>query len=172
MGRRLPCPGIDLKYLTPIRCLVYNEKHGISQVKGASGEMERSIEIEVRSTEIDELGHVNNAKYLEYLEWGREDWYDRTGLGAEQLSAKNLGTVLVHLKINYRREARKGDRLHIVTRPKRKGNSSFVLKQDIVNENGQLVADAEVTVVLFDLTKRKSVPLPAEFGPIFEEAND
>ncbi len=39
--------------------------------------MEATIEIPVRSTEVDYLGHVNNAKYLEYMEWGREGWYSQ-----------------------------------------------------------------------------------------------
>ena len=42
--------------------------------------METSLEIVVRPTEIDVNGHVNNAKYVEYLEWGREEWYERNGL--------------------------------------------------------------------------------------------
>lgn len=129
--------------------------------------MESAIEIEVRSTEIDELGHVNNAKYLEYLEWGREDWYELAGLGTDKMMAKNIGTVLVNLNINYRREARKGEHLRIVTRPERKGNTSFVLKQEIYNREAQLVADADVTVVTFDLKERKSVPLPDEVVNVF-----
>lgn len=44
--------------------------------KGEDG-VETVIEIEVRPTEIDVMGHVNNAKYLEYMEWGREDWYNQ-----------------------------------------------------------------------------------------------
>ena len=35
--------------------------------------MEVILETVVRCTEIDVNGHVNNAKFVEYLEWGRED---------------------------------------------------------------------------------------------------
>jgi thioesterase III len=35
--------------------------------------MKTAIQIEVRPTELDNMGHVNNAKFLEYMEWGRED---------------------------------------------------------------------------------------------------
>lgn len=130
--------------------------------------MESVIQIEVRSTEIDEVGHVNNAKYLEYLEWGRENWYDLTGFGADRLSEKNIGTVVVNLNINYRREARKGEHLKIVTRPVQKGNTSFVLKQEIFNREKQRVADAEVTIVIFDLIKRQSTPIPASLVHVFQ----
>ena len=81
------------------------------------------------STEIDVLGHVNNAKYLEYLEWGREDWYNRIGLPFEAFSEMGVGTVTVNININYRKEARLGEKLTIRTRPLRKGKSSFVLEQ-------------------------------------------
>lgn len=130
--------------------------------------METSIQIEVRSTEIDVLGHVNNAKYLEYLEWGREDWYNRIGLPFDAFSEMGVGTVTVNININYRKEARLGERLTIWTRPLRKGKSSFVLEQIIDNERGERVADAHVTSVTVDLEKRKSVPLPPELGKWFE----
>jgi thioesterase III len=32
--------------------------------------METAHEIVVRPTEVDVNGHVNNAKYVEYMEWG------------------------------------------------------------------------------------------------------
>jgi YbgC/YbaW family acyl-CoA thioester hydrolase len=38
--------------------------------------MEAGLETVVRCTEIDINGHVNNARYVEYLEWGREEWYE------------------------------------------------------------------------------------------------
>ena len=47
--------------------------------------METTLEIVVRPTEIDVNGHVNNAKYVEYLEWGREEWYESNGLPYERL---------------------------------------------------------------------------------------
>ncbi len=129
--------------------------------------METSIQIEVRSTEIDVLGHVNNAKYLEYLEWGREDWYNRIGLPFDAFSEMGVGTVTVNININYRKEARLGEKLTIRTRPLRKGKSSFVLEQIIDNERGERVADAHVTSVTVDLKERKSVPLPPELGKWF-----
>ncbi|MGI6125756.1 MAG: acyl-CoA thioesterase [Planifilum sp.] len=130
--------------------------------------METSIQIEVRSTEIDVLGHVNNAKYLEYLEWGREDWYNRIDLPFDLFTEMGVGTVTVNININYRKEARLGEKLTIRTRPLRKGRSSFVLEQVIDNERGERVADAQVTSVTVDLKERKSVPLPQKLAKWFD----
>ncbi|MDR6225947.1 acyl-CoA thioesterase [Desmospora profundinema] len=132
--------------------------------------METSIQIEVRPTEIDVMGHVNNAKYLEYMEWSREDWYNRSQLPFDVFTDMNVGTVTVNININYRKEARLGEKLTIFTRPIKKGRTSYVLEHEIVNDQGERVADAEVTSVTIDLEKRKSVPLPADLARQFDVA--
>lgn len=123
-------------------------------------QMKTSITIEVRPTEIDVMGHVNNAKYLEYMEWSREDWYNQSELRFDTFTEMGIGTVTVNININYRKEATLGQKLTISTEPIRKGRSSFVLKHEIFNEQNERVADAEVTSVTIDLHERKSVPIP------------
>lgn len=130
--------------------------------------METFIQIEVRPTEIDVMGHVNNAKYLEYMEWSREDWYNRSGLPFDVFTERNIGTVTVNININYRKEARLGEKLTIFTRPVKKGRSSYVLEHIISNQQGERVADALVTSVTIDLEKRKSVPLPPPLAQRFD----
>ncbi len=125
--------------------------------------METSIEIPVRSTEVDFLGHVNNAKYLEYMEWGREDWYKKTGYSFDCLAGKGLGTATVNINIDYIGECYMGDLLIIKTCPVKAGNSSFVKLQQIYKrESMEKVCAAHVTTVVFDLQTRKSVPIPAD----------
>jgi len=83
--------------------------------------METFLSIIVRPTEVDVNGHVNNAKYVEYLEWGREEWYERNGLPYDRLHALGAITVTVNINLNFRRECRQGENLTIVTRPQRAG---------------------------------------------------
>lgn len=122
--------------------------------------MEVCLPIEVRSTEIDVMGHVNNAKYLEYLEWGREEWYNQAKLPFDEFTAMGIGTVTVSIHIQYRKEATLGEKLMVKTKPLRCGNSSFVFFQEIHNEKKEVIADAEVISVTIDLQNRKSKPLP------------
>jgi thioesterase-3 len=129
--------------------------------------MDACLEIEVRSTEIDVMGHVNNAKYLEYLEWGREEWYNRAKLPFAEFTAMKVGTVTVSIHIQYRKEATLGEKLLIVTKPQRCSRSSFTFYQEIRNNKGEVVADAEVISVTIDLTTRKSTPLPDELRRYF-----
>lgn len=122
--------------------------------------MLNELEIEVRSTELDTLGHVNNAKYLEYLEWGRFAWVAEAGVPLDALARDGLGTAIVHVDISFRREARLGERLTIRTRLAGMGTSSFRIGQDVVNASGETVAEAVVTSVMFDTRARRAAPIP------------
>lgn len=128
--------------------------------------MEVVLPIVVRCTEIDVNGHVNNAKYVEYLEWGREEWYDRQGFSHGRLLELGAVTVVVNIQLNLRQACRQGDLLRIVTRAERRGRTSFVLDQRI-EKDGAAAADAVVTLVTVDPTHGRSRPLPEEFARLF-----
>ncbi|EFM12526.1 thioesterase superfamily protein [Paenibacillus curdlanolyticus YK9] len=130
--------------------------------------MKVSLDLIVRSTEIDVNGHVNNAKYLEYLEWGREEWYDANALHYDVFKTLGVQTVTVNINISYRKECRQGDRLIVTTEPQSIGRSSYVLKQEIVNEHGELCADALVTSVTMNIETRKSHAVPDALRARFE----
>lgn len=129
--------------------------------------MKTSIELTTRTTEIDIMGHVNNAKYLEYMEWSREDWYNQIGLPFDAFSELGIGTVTVNINIDYLKELRLGQAITITTEPVRKGNTSFVLKHEIHNEQNELVTTALVTGVIIDFEKRKSTALPKQLANQF-----
>jgi thioesterase III len=128
--------------------------------------METALDIVVRPTEVDVNGHVNNAKYVEYMEWGREEWYERQGLAYDRLFALGAVTVTANLNLNFRRECRQGEVLVITTRPERLGRTSFVLRQEIRNRDGALAADGLVTMVTIDPATRKSRPVPDELAAV------
>jgi YbgC/YbaW family acyl-CoA thioester hydrolase len=132
--------------------------------------MEVVLETVVRCTEIDVNGHVNNAKYVEYLEWGREEWYERQGFPYDRLQRLGAATVVVNINLNLRRPCRQGERLRIRTWPERRGRTSFVLAQRIDRADGEAVADALVTLVMIDPTTGRSRPPPEEFARLFPAA--
>jgi YbgC/YbaW family acyl-CoA thioester hydrolase len=130
--------------------------------------METVLEIVVRPTEIDVNGHVNNAKFVEYLEWGREEWYEAAGLPYDRLEAMGAATVTVNINLNYRRECRQGDRLTIVTRPAKLGRTSFTLAQEIRKADGEVAADANVVLVTIDPSTRRPCVVPPELARAVE----
>jgi YbgC/YbaW family acyl-CoA thioester hydrolase len=122
--------------------------------------LETRIDLRVQENEIDELGHVNNARFLEYFERGRMDWYNRCDPALNNPDGRHLGTVVVNIDVNYRRECFSGEKLSLVTRAHKRGRTSYVLHQEIFASDGQCVCDAKVTSVIMDMGTRKVASLP------------
>ncbi len=116
-------------------------------------------EIRVRGYHLDFYGHVNNARYLEFLEEGRWTLLEaREDLRA--LLAEGLQFNVVNIDISYRRPATLGQVLLVDGRLGRVGVRSATVHQEVRRkEDGELVADADVTFVLVDPATGRSVPL-------------
>ena len=118
--------------------------------------------VKVRGYHEDRFGHVNNARYLEFLEEGRWDYLDRRG---PQGGFHVLGVfpVVAHLSILYRRPAVAGDMLRITTCVSEAGSRKLVMHQEIHQvESNKLCCEADVGIVLVDADTGRPV--------IFKEA--
>ncbi len=86
----------------------------------------------VRHHELDPLGHVNNATYLNYLEQAAIDHAAAAGYDAERLRA--LGGVFIARRheVDYLRPARGGDWLRVITWPVELSGARAVRAYEIV----------------------------------------
>lgn len=87
--------------------------------------------LRVRSYELDALGHVNHAVYLNYLEQARYDALEAGGFPPAEMEARGWAVHIVRVEVDYRRECRFGDHLEIHTRVERFRSSSMVLGQEL-----------------------------------------
>ncbi|CNC96049.1 acyl-CoA thioesterase [Yersinia alsatica] len=125
--------------------------------------------IKVRGFHIDVFQHVNNARYLEFLEEARWEWLD--GEPAAQWMAENqIAFIVVNININYRRPSVLGDLLRIDSQLLKLNGKSGVMKQTITLEPESIpVADAELTFVCIDLRSQKALPIEGELRAKLEE---
>jgi thioesterase-3 len=113
--------------------------------------MKTRITIRVRGYHADAFGHVNHARYLEFLEEARWSYCEENGILERLFSARQISHATVGITVNYRRSAVPGDPLLIVTGVSRRGERSYTMGQRIfLGESGSPVADAEVISVLLD----------------------
>jgi thioesterase-3 len=126
------------------------------------------LQVTVRSTDIDLFGHVNNARYLHYLEWERLELLERLGLGLDRLEARGIVPVVGDLRIRYRHELRLGETVEVTVAPRGRRREVGFLTQEIRKEDGRLAARADLTFVFIDRTTRRSVPLPKEMAEWLE----
>lgn len=127
----------------------------------------KNTRIIVRGYHLDLYSHVNNARYIEFLEEARWNYYEELyNLNSEIMDGKAF--LIVNININYRYPAVLGDVLLINVAVKNVGNKSIVLHQEIFLEgSGKVVVDADVTFVITDITTGKALPMEGKLKDIF-----
>lgn len=114
-------------------------------------------QIKVRGYHLDVYQHVNNARYLEFLEEARWDGLENSD-SFQWMTAHNIAFVVVNININYRRPAVLSDLLTITSQLQQLNGKSGILSQLITLEpEGQVVADALITFVCIDLKTQKAL---------------
>lgn len=106
--------------------------------------MKHITELEVRHYECDEYGHVNNAVYMNYLEFAREQFLKAAGFDYKGYIKAGYGLLVVKVTINYREPALPEDMLVIETEPLKRRRSSGIFFQTIKRDE-TIICDAEVT---------------------------
>ncbi|QHM76352.1 Long-chain acyl-CoA thioesterase FadM [Mixta theicola] len=119
--------------------------------------------IKVRGYHLDLYQHVNNARYLEFLEEARWEWLEKRQ-AFHWLMENQLAFVVVNININYCRPARLGDELAIVSRLLQLNGKSGVIGQEIslADQPETVVADATLTFVCIDLRTQKALPIAGD----------
>jgi len=124
--------------------------------------MSHTIEIKVRGYHLDLYRHVNNARYLEFLEEARWSFLESKS-NLDYLQDNGYAFALVNININYRRAAFMGEVLQIVTSVKSIGTRSCVMHQIVTLKGSDtVVADADVTFVIVDTHTEKAALLNGE----------
>jgi acyl-CoA thioester hydrolase len=117
--------------------------------------------IRVRTYECDSYGHVNNANYLNYLEYARFEFLRDAGFNYQGMLQAGYGVYVARIEIDYKRPALMDDEILIRSWPVKKGAVSGIIAQKITRDEYTIV-EAKVTWAFVD---KNGVPsrLPAEF---------
>ena len=116
----------------------------------------------VRSYECDGYNHVNNAVYLNFLEYGRMEFLHAIGFDFKGITAAGFFLFVTHIDIHYKAPAVLDDELNISVETTKLGKISGTFKQEISKKDGTLCAEAEVSWACVNTDGRPS-KLPEEF---------
>ncbi len=117
------------------------------------------IPISVRWRDMDSMGHVNNAKYISYLEEARVRWM----LGVDGVSMTDrIAPVVAATNVNYKRPLVWPNDILVELFVERLGSSSITIGHRILDQKDQsvLYSDGNVVVVWIDTQTGKSASLP------------
>lgn len=124
-----------------------------------------SVEIKIRPYHCDLLGHVNNARYLEFLEEGRWAYWEERG-GFPVFEERGWVFMVVNIDVSYRVGATAHQVVEVTTVLSGVGNRSGKLRQEIrLKHDGTLVTDADVVFVMVDGATGKALPM-SEVAPV------
>ena len=115
------------------------------------------MNIRVRNYHLDGYGHVNNARYLAFLEEARWAFFEEHGLLSE---IDGLMLVVVRTDIRYRRAAVDGDILRFEGRLKELTSRHIILTQNIVLPSGKNAVEAESTLMVVSAESGRSISIP------------
>src|SRR5690349_9072066 len=126
----------------------------------ADREWRSCIVVEPRFGDCDMFNHVNNAKYLTYIESARIAYYSQvSGLA----NPCDFDMTLASVKIDYIRPVFFGQTLNVYTRTGRIGTKSMTMEHELRNAaTGELAASAHTVIVHYDHDSGKSKPLPED----------
>ena len=121
------------------------------------------IPIEVRYADLDPQWHVNNVRYLAYLEHARLTYLVQLGLW-DGVDFNRLGLIVADIHIAYLAPMLLWQKVRLEMRVAKIGNKSLTFEYRLVDEaNGEPLATAESIMVAFDYNSQKSIPVPADW---------
>lgn len=125
--------------------------------------------VQVRFSDLDGMGHVNNAVYASYFEIGRVDFMDRAFPGPVA-GLKDIPFILARLEIDLLKPIKFGDNIQVETEVGRLGNKSWDFQARIVatGDATRIFARARTVQVAFDYHRQESIPLPADLRSALE----
>jgi YbgC/YbaW family acyl-CoA thioester hydrolase len=114
----------------------------------------------VRPSDLDSFGHVNNARYFEYLEWARADWLTAGGFTYKTFWDIGVIPAVIQVRLRFQHECKFGDRLRIESYAEIKHSARIEFHQEIFLADGTRALRGVVSVVAVDASTRTLTEFP------------
>jgi acyl-CoA thioester hydrolase len=125
-----------------------------------------SITVEARYGDLDPQWHVNNVRYLSYLEQGRLAYLVYLGLW-DGLDFNQLGLIVADIHIAYLAPMMFMEKARLDVRIGKIGNKSLTFEYQLVSlsqsEPEKVLARAEAVLVAFDYPTQRTKPVPSDW---------
>ena len=117
--------------------------------------------IQVRMTDLDPFGHVNNSVYLSYYDLGRLNYIQQ--VTGKELDWNTLDSVLVHVSCDFKDSILFNDTVFVGTKVVETGNRSIKMLQHIFTENPYCLKSTCYSILSgFDKEKNCSKPISTD----------
>lgn len=128
--------------------------------------MIQPFEIQVRFSDIDVMGHVNNAVYLSYFEMTRVHYLEQ--LLGEKWDYNTDGFLLARNEVDYLLPIFLHEKPQIKLFTEHIGNRSFTFGYEVM-VNGVMKTKAKSVLVAFNNKEMKPIPIPDKLREALEK---
>ncbi|MHB8191326.1 MAG: acyl-CoA thioesterase [Ferrimicrobium sp.] len=119
--------------------------------------------------QVDHMGHMNVRHYVGMFDQATWVFFARMGITGSYMRETGVGMAAVAEHIEYKRELFPGDTVAVHTELIKVTNSSCQFKHTMTREeDGEVVATAELTGVHMGRSAHKSLAFPREVRSAFE----
>ena len=125
--------------------------------------------VKIRFADLDKLAHVNNAKYLTYIESARIEYFQK--IVGEEVNWSEKGIILAKASIDFLLPIQLEDvEVFVYTKCTRTGNKSFDLSYVIAKDKGTtVVSTGSTAMVCFNYTQNKTIEIPEDWRAKLEK---
>ena len=113
--------------------------------------------VSLRWSDLDAFNHVNNSRYLTFLEQARIEWFETLD---EPWMDDHSAPVVASATLNFKRPIAYPAQVAVELFTDRLGTSSVVIGHRIVAADGTVHCDGHVVAVWVDRQTGKPTPLP------------
>ena len=119
--------------------------------------------IEVRYGDLDPQGHLNNAKYLTFMEQARINFVKHLGLW-QGGSFMEIGFILADAHISFKSSIEFGQPVRVGARFSSIGNKSLNMEYQIEDaQTGAVLSTGTSVLVAYDYRLQETIPVPDEW---------
>lgn len=116
--------------------------------------------IQIRFNDVDQMGHVNNAVIMEYLDLGKDAFFSGHGLSPTK---SDFTVMVVHYDVDFRHQIHYHDRIHVENEIEKLGNKSLTMMQRVVNsETGEVCVECRTVMAGYRRSTSSSEVIPDE----------
>ena len=121
-----------------------------------------STPLQVRFNDVDMMGHVNNAVYQHYFDYGKLNYFNQ--VFGEQVQWDKTGLVLAKITIDYLLPILLNEEMEVRTKVSRIGNKSLDVSQELVaKQTGEVKSTALSIMVGFSKEENTTMPILDEW---------
>lgn len=119
-------------------------------------------------SEMDLFGHVNNVAFMKYVQASRVNYWEAVGITALHKTT-NTGPMLASTSCQFKKPLFYPGNVRIEAHISFIKNTSFGIRHQIFDAEGDIAAESDDVMVLFDFNKNEKAPFPFDIRLVIEQ---